>query len=141
MANSIDLQSKGKAKFTVGKILMASKTMYVNIVKILCAIYAKLRLHFDECSRAPTASWDKKDTARAVKILIEHMLVADQGGTIFCRIVIFSYLCSKALSGKRQSLDQNFKVGPSAKRKAFVVILFRYNLFTIKSLPDKNTTV
>ena len=31
-------QSKEKTNFIVGKILMGSKTMYVNIVKILCPI-------------------------------------------------------------------------------------------------------
>ena len=38
------------------------------------------------------ATCDKKDTARAVKIPIEHRLVADQADAIFCCIICNIFL-------------------------------------------------
>ena len=74
--------------------------------------------------RRPTAICDQKDTARAVIFLIEHRLLALQtkvtnhADVIFCRTVLFAYLCSMASSGKRKILDQNSEAGSSAKKSA-----------------------
>ena len=72
----------------------------------------------------PTAICDQKDTAWAVRFLIEHRLVAlqtevaNRADVIFCWTVLFAYLCSMASSGKRKFLEQNSEAGSSAKKNA-----------------------
>ena len=73
---------------------------------------------------------DKKDTAPAVKILIEHRLVADQADAIFCRTICNNYFLTFVAWLHQENGSLWTRILKSAHRQSEGLIL--YNLFAIK---------